>query len=53
LTLRELERKPSVSWFGLLATMTGKNPIPPELAGHVAEMAGSWIDWGRRQGYLE
>jgi hypothetical protein len=52
LILRELERKPSVSWFGLLATMTGENPVPPELAGRVAEMAGSWLAWGRRQGYL-
>ena len=53
LILRELERKPSVPWFGLLATMTGENAVPPELAGRVAEMAGSWLAWGRRQGYLE
>jgi hypothetical protein len=53
LILRELERKPSVSWFGLLATMTGENPVPSEVAGRVAEMAGSWLAWGRRQGYLE
>ena len=51
--LRELERKPSVSWFGLLATMTGENPVPPELSGRVAEMAGSWLAWGRQQGYLK
>jgi hypothetical protein len=53
LILRELERKPSVSWFGLLATMTGETPVPSELAGRVAEMAGSWLAWGRGQGYLE
>jgi len=53
LILRELEREPSVSWFGLLATMTGENPVPAELAGRVAEMAGAWLAWGRRQGYLE
>jgi hypothetical protein len=53
LILRELERKPSVSWFGLLATITSQNPVPPELAGHVAEMTGAWLAWGRQQGYLE
>ena len=53
LILRELARKPSVSWFGLLAAMTGEHPVPPELAGRVAEMAGSWLASGRRQGYLE
>ena len=52
LILRELEREPSVSWFGILAAITGENPIPPELAGHVAAMAGAWLEWGRRQGYL-
>jgi hypothetical protein len=52
LILREREREPSVSWFGSLAAITGENPIPPELAGHVAAMAGAWLEWGRRQGYL-
>jgi hypothetical protein len=50
LLLSELEREPSVSWFGLLATITGENPVPPELAGHVAAMAKAWLEWGRRQG---
>ena len=40
LILRELERKPSVSWFGLLATMTGEPPVPSELAGRVAKWPG-------------
>jgi hypothetical protein len=53
LILGELERKPSASWFGLLAAITGENPVPPELAGHVAAMAAAWLEWGRRQGYLE
>ncbi len=43
LILGELERKPSASWFGLLATIAGENPVPSELAGRVAEMAGSWL----------
>jgi hypothetical protein len=33
LLLGELARKPSISRFGLLATTTGENPVPPELAG--------------------
>jgi hypothetical protein len=53
LILRELERKPGVSWFGLLATTTGENPAPPELTGRVEEMAASWLAWGRPQCYLE
>src|SRR5438552_2735228 len=49
--LCELERKPSASWFGLLAAITGIDPVPAELAGNVDAMAGAWLDWGRRQGY--
>jgi hypothetical protein len=53
LILRELQREPSVSWFGPLAAITGETPVPAELAGHVAAMAGAWLEWGRRRGYLE
>lgn len=53
LILRELAQRPSVSWFGLLAAMTGENSVLPELAGCITEMAGSWLAWGRRQRYLE
>jgi hypothetical protein len=42
---RELEREPNVSWFGLLATITGENPVPSELAGHVAEMTRACSRW--------
>ena len=47
LILRELERAPSVSWFGVLAAITGENPVPAAIAGHVAAMAGAWLEWGR------
>ena len=50
LILRELEQRPSVSWFGPLAAITGENPIPAERAGHVEEMTEAWLEWGRRQG---
>jgi hypothetical protein len=53
LILRELERKPSVSWFGMLSAITGDDPVSPEQAGHVAAMADAWLGWGRQHGYLE
>ena len=53
LILRELERRPSAAWFGLLAEITEENPIPSESAGIVSAMADSWLEWGRRRGYVE
>ncbi len=50
--LVELEGKPSVAWFGLLEEITGENPVPLDLAGHVVAMAGAWLDWGRSRGYI-
>jgi hypothetical protein len=51
--LRELEREPSASWFGLLNAITGESPVPSELAGHVDAMARAWLEWGRQRGFLE
>ena len=33
-------------------SITEENPVPPEAAGRVREMAEAWIEWGKRQGYL-
>src|ERR1700716_1313119 len=33
LILSELERESNVSWFTVLAAITGENPVPPALAG--------------------
>jgi hypothetical protein len=41
LILRELERRPSAAWFGLLAEITGDHPVPAESAGIVSAMADS------------
>jgi hypothetical protein len=49
--LAELGRESNVSWFTLLADMTGENPVPPALAGRVDGMAQAWLDWGRQRGY--
>jgi hypothetical protein len=51
LILAELEREPNVSWFTVLAAITGENPVPPALAGRVDAMARAWLDWGRQRGY--
>jgi hypothetical protein len=42
LILGELERKPSPSWFGLLGAITGADPVPAHVAGHVEFMSGAW-----------
>jgi hypothetical protein len=51
LILMELEREPNVSWFTVLAAITGENPVPPAVAGRVDAMTRAWIDWGRQRGY--
>jgi hypothetical protein len=52
LILAELAKRPSVSWFGLLEEIAGQNPVPAELAGHVAATADAWLKWGRARGYV-
>jgi hypothetical protein len=51
LILAELERESNVSWFTVLAGITGENPVSPELAGRVDAMARAWLDWGQQRGY--
>jgi hypothetical protein len=46
LILQELEREPD-QWFWALEAITEENPVPPEAAGRVREMAAAWIQWGR------
>ena len=50
LLLRELEQHPD-HWFWALRAITGVDPVPPEHRGTLPEMAKTWLDWGRRQGY--
>jgi hypothetical protein len=52
LILKELEREPD-QWFWALESITEENPVGPEAAGRVRQMAAAWIDWGRSQGFLE
>ena len=51
LILEELERELNVSWFTVLAAITGENPVPPAQSGCVDAMARAWLDWGRQREY--
>ena len=53
LILEELERESNVSWFIVLAAITGENPVRPALAGRVDAMARAWLDWRRQRGYVK
>ncbi len=49
LILAEL-REETDHWFWALEAITAENPVRPEVAGNVRQMAQAWIDWGRRKG---
>lgn len=51
LLLEELQREPD-HWFWALEAITQENPVPPEAAGKVREMAAAWISWGKQHGYV-
>ena len=48
--LRDLEKEPDY-WFAALRALTGANPVPPEDAGKLDNMAAAWLNWGRENGY--
>jgi hypothetical protein len=45
LILREIEQELQLSWFAVLAAITGENPVPPAHAGRLEAMARAWLDW--------
>jgi hypothetical protein len=51
LILEELSREPD-QWFWALEAITEENPVGPDDAGKVREMARAWLDWGQRNGFL-
>src|SRR5947209_279660 len=51
LILEELQREPD-QWFWALEAITEENPVPPEAAGNVRQMAQAWVKWGRQRGLL-
>src|SRR5947209_7099522 len=52
LILEELQREPA-QWFWALEKITDANPVPPEAAGRVRQMAQAWIEWGQQQGLIK
>ena len=49
LILAELDRETD-HWFWALEAICGENPVPPEAAGKVEQMARAWLDWGQQKG---
>lgn len=52
LILEELRREPD-QWFWALEAITEENPVPPQAAGIVSQMADAWIEWGKRRGLVD
>ena len=52
LIFEDLRREPD-QWFWALEAITEENPVLPEAAGKVREMARAWIDSGKRHGFLD
>jgi hypothetical protein len=50
LLLRDLANN-HTHWFAALEAITGAQPVPPSLAGHIPSMAEAWLRWARENGY--
>jgi hypothetical protein len=51
LILEELQRDAD-QWFWALEAITEENPVRPEDAGNVRQMAKAWVEWGRQRGLV-
>jgi hypothetical protein len=51
LLLSELKHNP-LYWLSALKEITGVDPITTEQRGRVKQMAESWLEWGKNQGYI-
>ena len=51
LILEDLRDQP-YHWFWALNAITGEDPVPQSLRGHVREMADAWITWGVEKGLI-
>jgi hypothetical protein len=49
--LRDLQREPS-PWFVALRAITGELKIGKEHAGNFRRISETWINWGKRNGYI-
>jgi hypothetical protein len=52
LILKELAREPD-HWFWALKAISGVDPVPQESRGDLSAMAEAWLNWGRKEGYIE
>ena len=52
LILEELRREAD-QWFWALEAITEENPVQPEHAGNVRQMAKAWLEWGRQRGLVQ
>ncbi len=41
-----------IHWFPVLKALAGEDPVLPQARGKIAEMAQSWLDWGRANGRI-
>jgi hypothetical protein len=39
-------------WFWALMAISRENPVPEESSGNTGKMVATWLDWGRRKGYV-
>ena len=44
---RDLEKTQDGHLSRTLTAITGASPVPSELRGRIAEIAGDWLDWAR------
>lgn len=40
-------------WYGALAELTGANPVKEENRGRIEKMKEDWLDWGKKNGWVE
>lgn len=52
LILEDLRKQP-YHWFWALNAITGEDPVPEWMRGHVREMADAWINWGIAKKLIE
>ena len=52
LILERLKQKPD-HWFFALNTLTGENPVPQDAVGNSERMREIWLEWGRKNHYID
>jgi hypothetical protein len=53
LILADLSENGPDDWFWALTAITDENPISEEIAGNMHAMTETWLQWGRKAGFLE